>query len=434
MVHSMEDSSCIPGFRPVPKTGVIYVTSKAEELGFSSQNSQWANLGQGAPETDVLAGDVQSVPFIDINAITNEYAPVAGLPALRQKVADLYNSRYRAGKASQYTADNVAICSGGRLALTRLSAAIGEVNMGHFLPDYTAYEELLNVFKAFTPIPILLSEENDYEIPLRDLRNEILGRGLRTLLLSNPCNPTGQHIRGRTLQSWVELMRETECTCIFDEFYSHYVYGDAGKSVSAAEFVEDVNSDPVIIVDGLTKNWRLPGWRICWTVGPKEVIQTVSSAGSFLDGGAPHPLQAAAVDLLDVRSVEENTKHLQTTFVKKRDYVVMRLTKMGITVDVPPQGAFYCWANLSHLPKPLNDGMSLFEAGLSERVITVPGEFFDVNPGKRRRESRYRQFSRISFGPSMEILVRGLDALERVIAKSRASHVMQSDSSCIAHI
>ena len=69
--------------------------------------------------------------------------------------------------------------------------------------------------------------------------------------------------------------------------------------VSAAAFVEDVETDPIIIVDGLTKNWRYPGWRISWTLGPKAVIETIASAGSFLDGGANHPFQNVAAALLN---------------------------------------------------------------------------------------------------------------------------------------
>ena len=69
--------------------------------------------------------------------------------------------------------------------------------------------------------------------------------------------------------------------------------------VSAAAFVEDVDTDPIIIVDGLTKNWRYPGWRISWTLGPKSVIETIASAGSFLDGGANHPFQHAAAALFE---------------------------------------------------------------------------------------------------------------------------------------
>ncbi len=59
-----------------------------------------------------------------------------------------------------------------------------------------------------------------------------------------------------------------------------------------------------MILDGLTKNWRYPGWRVTWTVGPRRVIEALASAGSFLDGGGSRPLQRAAVPLLEPATVE----------------------------------------------------------------------------------------------------------------------------------
>ena len=81
--------------------------------------------------------------FFDPTA--NEYAPVAGITELRQAVADLYNHRYRKDKESKYTWKNVCITPGGRASLTRVAAAIGNVYVGFFLPEYTAYEEMLAV-------------------------------------------------------------------------------------------------------------------------------------------------------------------------------------------------------------------------------------------------------------------------------------------------
>ncbi len=411
----------IPGFRRVPRTGVIYVMHRAEQRGFRYNNPNWANLGQGAPETGPLPDSPPRIEQISINPNHHEYGPITGQVTLRQKVADLYNYLYRQGKPSQYTYENVSISGGGRVALTRLAAALGNINMGHFLPDYTAYEELLSVFKAFIPIPILLDSDQQYRADLDKLKREIMGRGLQALLASNPCNPTGQVTEGHDLRDWVQMAREYRCSLILDEFYSHYVYtgaaDDPPRLVSAAAFVEDVNGDPVIVVDGLTKNWRYPGWRISWTLGPKEVIDTIASAGSFLDGGANNPFQGHVLELLDPAMVMQETAATQTEFRKKRDYMLGRLRHMGIQVEAEPQGTFYCWANLAELPPPINEGMAFFHAGLEEQVITVPGLFFDVNPEKRRSFARYRNYCRISFGPEMEKLVQGLDALERVIKK-----------------
>ena len=415
------ESKSIPGFRSVPRTGVIYVTHEAAELGFSYGNPDWANLGQGSPETGDIPGGPPRVREVTVSETSRQYSPVAGNKQLCQTVANFYNAAYRRGKKSRYTAENVSIASGGRLALTRLASALGDINMGHFIPDYTAYEELLSVFKAFTPIPILLEAKNGYKIPIADLKEEILGRGLSALLVSNPCNPTGQLIEGKELSAWCGLARECQCSVIFDEFYSHYIYtnGSAKKAkmVSAAEFVEDVDQDPIIVVDGLTKNWRYPGWRISWTLGPKTVIEAIASAGSFLDGGANHPFQDAALPLLDSKNAEAETLTIQKHFIKKRDKVLSALKKLGITADAAPSGAFYIWANLSKLPVPLDDGMGFFRECLKEKVIVVPGVFFDVNPGNRRSLMRFKNYCRISFGPEMEKLELGLAAIGRVIAK-----------------
>lgn len=418
-ISSPVTTPSIPGFRRVPRTGVIYVMHRATQRGFTYENKAWANLGQGSPETGDLPNAPKRVDHIPIFAPTQKYSPVPGQVALRQQVAEFYNTIYRQGKKSQYTYENVSIASGGRLALTRLAAAMDDINLGHFLPDYTAYEELLSTFKSFVPIPILLSAERGYQISAEDLREEIYGRGLTALLISNPCNPTGQVVMDANLRAWVNTARETNCTLILDEFYSHYIYTQTSNPynmVSAAQYIDDVETDPVIIVDGLTKNWRYPGWRISWTLGPKSVIDTLASAGSFLDGGANHPFQQEAIALLDPELAIAETQAIQTTFKAKRDYMLQRLYAMGISADAKPTGAFYVWANLSNLPAPLNDGMAFFEAGLHEKVITVPGIFFDVNPGRRRRMNpRYKQYARISFGPEHATLKRGLDALERVI-------------------
>jgi hypothetical protein len=436
----------IPGFRAVPRTGVIYVTHEATKHGFSYGNPEWANLGQGSPETGEIPGAPARVTEVTISEASRQYGPVAGNKTLCQAVADFYNATYRRGKKSQYTADNVSIASGGRLALTRLASALGNINMGHFIPDYTAYEELLSVFKAFTPIPILLRAENGYKISPADLKEEILGRGLSALLASNPSNPTGQIVEGKELSAWCALARECQCSMIFDEFYSHYIYsneirsnrresaltkkseikmsgltsaatGEKPKMVSAAEFVEDVERDPIIVVDGLTKNWRYPGWRISWTLGPKAVIEAIASAGSFLDGGANHPFQNAALPLLDPKNAIAETLAIQKHFGKKRELLLSRLKKLNISADAKPAGAFYVWANLAKLPPPLDDGMNFFREGLKEKVIVVPGVFFDVNPGNRRATARYKNYCRISFGPEIEKLELGLDAFERVIKK-----------------
>jgi N-succinyldiaminopimelate aminotransferase len=411
----------ITAFRPVARTGVIYVTTEAQRLGFSGTDPQWCNLGQGMPESGPLPGAPPRVERIDIDAADQEYAPIAGLWELREAVASLYNQLHRRGMPSQYSAENVAISGGGRTALTRLAAALGHINLGHFLPDYTAYEELLDVFRLFSPIPIVLEADRGYGFAVDDLRKEILGRGLSALLLSNPCNPTGKVVGGQELSDWIGVARDLDCTMVFDEFYSHYVWRPdlvaAGGITSAAAHVEDVNRDPVVILDGLTKNWRYPGWRVTWTVAPRRVIEAVSSAGSFLDGGASRPLQRAAIDLLEPQNTRAETDAIRAEFGSKRKLMLDGLRDLGFAVDLPPEGTFYVWASAAHLPPGIDDGMSFFREALRRKVIAVPGEFFDVDPGKRRggRRSRFQRHLRFSFGPAAPQLRTALDRIAALI-------------------
>jgi len=409
-----------PGFRSVPRTGVIFVMTEAAKRGFAFGDKNWANLGQGAPEIGALPGAPERIKKVEISENDYEYSKVDGLPALKEAVANLYNDRYRQGKKSQYTAANVAICSGGRLALTRAVSALGRANVGHILPDYTAYEELLDSFGSFVPIPILPEERNGFSLSLEELEKEMLGRGLSTLLLSNPANPTGGVIEGPQLESWVKMARENECSLIFDEFYSHYLYTGNRLSNSAAEFIDDVDTDPIIILDGLTKNWRYPGFRISWTVAPKDVIEAIASAGSFLDGGPPQPMQRAALALVNREVADKEARAIQAQFLIKRDFLVRELTSLGIKISSVPNGAFYCWGDLSALPESINDGMKFFERALEHQVIIVPGEFFDINPGHRRpeRRSRFSHFARFSFGPELSSLQGGIARLRTMIEKS----------------
>lgn len=416
----MSDDISISAFRNVPRTGVIFVTTEAARNGYVSTDNEWCNLGQGQPETGDLPGAPKRIHQVAIEVDDLEYAPTSGLWELRESVASLYNSLYRKGLKSQYKPENVCIAGGGRALLTRAAASLGSINLGHFLPDYTAYEELLDIFNAFTPIPILLESEKGYTFSADDLKREIQGRGLSALLFSNPCNPTGRLVDGEELEKWCAVARQNDCSLLIDEFYSHYIYRNRlGQipMVSAAQYVEDVNRDPVVLFDGFTKNWRYPGWRVAWALGPQKVMEALASAGSFLDGGGSKPLQRAAIQLVTPEHVRSETMAIQESFRKKKNFLIPRLESLGVRFDRNPDGTFYAWGSVAELPPPFNDGMGFFRELLKQKVIVVPGEFFDVNPGKRRRgnSSRFKNHIRFSFGPRLESLELAMDRLSKVL-------------------
>lgn len=222
-----------------------------------------------------------------------EYGPTAGIKPLRQAVANLYNAHHRKDKESKYTHENVCIVPGGRAGLIRIAAVLGNAYLGFFVPDYTAYNEMLSLFKNFSAIPIPLNKDDHYHIHADKIEEEIQ-RGTSVLLTSNPRNPTGRMVANPELARIQDICRD-RATLIMDEFYCGYNYTTDcdGTVISAADNIEDVDEDDVLIIDGLTKRFRLPGWRVAWIVGPKEFIKALGSCGSYLDGGTNVAMQEA---------------------------------------------------------------------------------------------------------------------------------------------
>ncbi|XHG01265.1 hypothetical protein AWENTII_004657 [Aspergillus wentii] len=409
-------------------TGVVWCTERATEHGYAEDPSGWANLGQGAPEADdEIEGSFPRPTSIPITSAAREYGPTAGIKPLRAAVARLYNEHYRQGKASQYTWENVCIVPGGRAGLIRIAAILGNSYLSFPIPDYSAYSEMLSLFKNIAPIPMPLAQEDHYHIHPDKIAEEI-ARGTSVLLTSNPRNPTGHFVPNDELKRIQDICRD-RATLILDEFYGGYNYTTDcdGSTISGAANVVDVNKDDVLLIDGLTKRFRLPGWRIAWVVGPKEFVDALGSAGSYLDGGANAPFQEAAIPMMEPSLVRAEMKALQVHFREKRDFVLKRLHEIGFRVQDVPQATFYIWLDLTSIEPPLpkdaniSDGLNFFNALLYEKVIVVPGIFFDLNPAKRRDlfDSPCHHFVRLSYGPKMDVLKKGLDGIERVIRRAR---------------
>jgi aspartate/methionine/tyrosine aminotransferase len=423
-VDPLRSGHRLGALREVPYMGVIWVVHEASKLGFVNGSPDWCNLGQGQPEVGPMEGAPQRIETVALRPEDHAYGPLGGTIELRTAVAAHVNRLYRRGQRSQYGPENVCVAAGGRLALTRAFAALGAVNVGYQLPDYTAYEDMFDLHLArLHPVPIRAREEDGFLLPPARTEEEAVGKGLSALVISNPCNPTGNVIQGEDLARLVAIARGRDVTLLLDEFYSHFIYTQDGRPgagpVSGAEYVDDVERDPVILFDGLTKSFRYPGWRVGWAVGPSAMIETMARAASSIDGGPSRIVQRAALQALEPERADQETRALRVVFARKRNLLVERLKRMGIRFAREPESTFYGWASLEGLPEPLDDAMSFFHRALERKVMTVPGQFFDVNPGKRRRgESPYRRWMRFSFGPPFENLEMGLDRLEKMIGEA----------------
>lgn len=338
---STQQPTTDPTIRPVPYMGVIYVVAEAMKLGFTNGDPDWCNLGQGQPEVGPMEGAPPRISSVELEPQDHAYGFIGGIDAMREAVAGHYNRLYRQGKASKYGPENVSIASGGRLSLSRVFAILGSVRVGYQVPDYTAYEDMLDYHRyRIEPVALFTDTDCGFVVTADRLKDAVEQQELRAFILSNPCNPTGQVIRGDELAGYLEVSREGDCTLILDEFYSHFIYqadGTPGDGpVSAAAHVEDVEGDPVVLIDGLTKSFRYPGWRVGWAVGPSSIIENINRAASAIDGGPGTAAQRMALMALEPAQADQETTALRHVFTRKRNLMLERLCSMVSAVTMSP--------------------------------------------------------------------------------------------------
>ena len=324
---------------------------------------------------------------------------------------------------SQYSAENVCVSGGGRAALTRAAASLGHINLGHFLPDYTAYEELLDIFKAFTAIPILLEAERGYAFGADDLRREILGRGLSRHPHEQPVQPDGQAGRGRGAGA---LGRDGARARLHAAprrvlLALHLPRRARGGCRSRAPRATSRTSTAIrsCIFDGFTKNWRYPGWRVTWALAPKDVVEALSQRGlvprrrrqqaaAARRGPAP---RRGPRGRRDAGHPDRLPRRSATTCSRSSSASACASTAR-------PTGRSTCGASVDGLPPPLNDGMGFFRAALEEKVIVVPGRVLRREPRQAAPRLALQAHVRFSFGPGMSVLEKAVERFERLLARA----------------
>lgn len=419
-------SADFPMVRYVPYMGVIWTVNEASKLGFYNGHPDWCNVGQGQPEVGTIDGAPDRIESLKLQPSDAAYGPVGGTPEVREAIADWVNRTYRKGM-SQYTAENVSFACGGRLALTRLYSIFKDgARIAYKNPDYTAYEDYLYPLRHNCELIELRAEEKDgFTVPVERFENFMHDVRPNAFVFSNPCNPTGQVIKDEAMDRYIDAARKENCLLGADEFYATFSYNEDGspaeKAVSALPYVKDINRDPVIVFDGLTKGFRYPGWRAGWAIGPKYLIKMINRAASAVDGGPSTMVQRGVIEELAEGHAEAELLATRKEFAVKRKMMMEGLAELGIhTPANQPLGTFYLWASIENLPGKLSDADYFFHACLQKKVITVPGHFFDVRPFRVRPTNEpYRHWVRFSYGPNRQTIKTALERIAQVIAEHR---------------
>lgn len=419
-------SADFPMVRYVPYMGVIWTVNEASKLGFYNGHPDWCNVGQGQPEVGTIDGAPDRIKSLKLQPSDAAYGPVGGTPEVREAIADWVNRTYRKGM-SQYTAENVSFACGGRLALTRLYSIFKDgARIAYKNPDYTAYEDYLYPLRHNCELIELRAEEKDgFTVPVERFENFMHDVRPNAFVFSNPCNPTGQVIKDEAMDRYINAARKENCLLGADEFYATFSYNEDGspaeKAVSALPYVKDINRDPVIVFDGLTKGFRYPGWRAGWAIGPKYLIEMINRAASAVDGGPSTMVQRGVIEELAEGHAEAELLATRKEFAVKRKMMMEGLAELGIhTPANQPLGTFYLWASIENLPGKLSDADYFFHACLQKKVITVPGHFFDVRPFRVRPTNEpYRHWVRFSYGPNRQTIKTALERIAQVIKEHR---------------
>lgn len=326
------------------------------------------------------------------------YAPNAGLPVLRQAVADRYQSYW-----DGYKADNVVVTVGALEGLTLCLLALLNRDDEILVPDpcFANYygQAMIAGAKA---VPVPAHEENGFNMTAADVEKCITPK-TKAIILNSPCNPTGAVMSREDVLAIAEVVKKHDLWVFSDEPYDAIVY-DGVEAFSMAQ-VDDVR-DHVIVLNSFSKTYAMTGWRIGYALSPAPVAKAMTNYLSHSTGAPGTMCQCAAIEALS--GPQDEAEQMRQVFEQRRDLIVRRINAMPGVRCLKPSGAFYVMMNLEQILGKQIDGQVIgsgddFAKLLLEKslVAVVPGSGFGVP-----------NFVRLSYAISTENIETGMDRLE----------------------
>jgi aspartate aminotransferase len=324
------------------------------------------HLEIGEPDFDTPANVIEA----GVRALKSgwtHYGPAAGLPQLRQAIAD----DVAKSRGIEVTPEEVVVVPGGKPIIFFMMLAL--VDEGDEViypnPGFPIYESMIH-YAGGIAVPIHLREGMDFRMDINELKNKITDR-TRLIIINSPQNPTGGVMTEQDVRDLATAIGDRNIMILSDEIYSRLVFEGSHFSIASIPGMKD----RTIILDGFSKTYAMTGWRMGYGVMRPDLAQVISRLQTNATSCTASFTQMAGVEAL--RGDQTSVDKMNEEFRKRRDIMVAGLNKIkGFSCRVP-HGAFYVFPNITGTgwkSRKLADAI-LDEAGVAALSGTAFGEY-----------------------------------------------------------
>jgi len=370
--------------------GALSVYARAKELEREGKSIIHLELGEPDFHPAALTNDALKLA---IEEGKDRYCPVAGVPALKQAIADYLHET----RSIRVAADNVVIAPGCKIALFMAMMALIDPGDEVLYPDpgFPGYASI-TLGLSGTPVSFELSEWNELQPDPDEIERKITAR-TKIIILNSPGNPTGTVYLDEVQRRIAELAVRHDLIVLSDEIYARIIYGGEYMSMLRYPGMEE----RTLIIDGFSKSFAMTGWRLGYTVAPARIVPALQMLAVNSYTCVAEFSQYGAIEALRDRSGA--TPRMVGEFTKRREQFVSDLNQVPGFRCHPPEGAFYAWVNISETGMTAEElcRIMLEEAG----VAAIPGAAFGPAGGN---------FVRFSFASSTSTLREAVERIQRV--------------------
>lgn len=293
------------------------------------------------------------------------YTAATGLLSLRERIGRFYGERYGLDVSGDRVVMTIGASAGFVLACLALFDPGDRVAMT--VPGYSAYRNVLSAL-GLELVEIRVDSTTRFVPSIERLEE---AGPLDGLVVASPSNPTGVTLTAAEMKTVVDYCSTTGTVLISDEIYHGIHYRE--PAASALQF-----SDSAVVVQSFSKYFSMTGWRLGWLVAPPEMFRPLERLAQNLFIAPPTISQLGAVEAFEC---QEELDANVAAYAESRRVLVEGLAEAGIDRIAPPDGAFYVYAEVSHLGM---DSPALCTRWLEEAgVAATPGIDFDPEQGDR---------------------------------------------------